>query len=91
MDELTIEEHYRFEGVSDPEDMPAVSAMERHDGTRGIIADAFGVYTDPNLRSPRILTREIVLGYLESKKVDQMRENNVFLLVHGDHMITIVQ
>src|SRR5574340_298869 len=48
-DELTIVEHYRFEGASDPEDMSVVYAIERQDGTRGIIADAFGVYANPEL------------------------------------------
>jgi len=48
-DELSIVEHYRFEGASDPEDMSVVYAIESHDGTRGIIADAFGVYANPEL------------------------------------------
>ncbi|WHZ24604.1 MAG: hypothetical protein OJF47_003716 [Nitrospira sp.] len=48
-DELTILEHYRFEGASDPEDMAVVYAIESQDGTRGIIADAFGVYANPQL------------------------------------------
>ncbi len=48
-DELTIVEHYRFEGASDPEDMSVVYAIESQDGTRGIIADAFGVYASPDL------------------------------------------
>ena len=48
-DELTIVEHYRFEGASDPEDMSVVYAIESRDGTRGIIADAFGVYANPDL------------------------------------------
>ena len=48
-DELTIVEHYRFEGASDPEDMSVVYAIESRDGTRGIIADAFGPYANPDL------------------------------------------
>ena len=48
-DELTIVEHYRFEGASDPEDMSVVYAIESSDGTRGIIADAFGAYASPEL------------------------------------------
>lgn len=46
---LTIMEHYRFEGASDPDDMSVVYAIESEDGTRGIIADAFGVYANPEL------------------------------------------
>jgi len=48
-DELTIVEHYRFEGASDPEDMSVVYAIESSDGTRGFIADAFGAYASPEL------------------------------------------
>lgn len=48
-DELTIVEHHRFEGVSDPEDMSVLYAIETTDGTKGIIADAFGTYANPEL------------------------------------------
>ena len=48
-EELTIVEHYRFEGASDPDDMSVVYALESDDGTQGIIADAFGVYANPQL------------------------------------------
>jgi PAS domain S-box-containing protein len=47
--ELTIREYYRFEGVSDPDDMSIVYAIEGADGTRGTLVDAFGVYADPEL------------------------------------------
>ena len=40
-------EIYRFEGVSDPDDMAIVYAIESRDGTRGTLVDAFGVYSDP--------------------------------------------
>lgn len=48
-EELTIVEHHRFEGASDPEDMAVVYAMESRDGTRGVLVDAFGVYANPDL------------------------------------------
>ena len=48
-EELTIVEHYRFEGTSDPDEMSVVYAVESDDGTKGIIADAFGVYANPEL------------------------------------------
>jgi len=50
-EDLTIVEYYRFEGVSDPDDMSIVYAIESTDGTQGIIADAFGVYANPQLGS----------------------------------------
>ena len=48
-DELTIVEHHRFEGVSDPSDMSVLYVIEANDGTRGTIADAFGPQADPEL------------------------------------------
>jgi hypothetical protein len=47
--DLTIVEHHRFEGVSDPDDMSVIYAIEAKDGTRGTIADAFGTYANPDL------------------------------------------
>ena len=48
-DELTIVEHYRFEGASDPDDMSVIYAIESDDGLKGVIADAFGLYANPDL------------------------------------------
>jgi len=48
-EELTIVEHHRFEGASDPDDMSVVYAVESRDGVRGVVVDAFGVYADPKL------------------------------------------
>lgn len=46
-DELVIREHHRFEGVSDPDDMAIVYAIESGSGIRGTLVDAFGVYASP--------------------------------------------
>jgi hypothetical protein len=48
-DELTIVEHHRFEGASDPDDLSVLYAIEANDGTRGTVADAFGPYANPDL------------------------------------------
>ena len=45
--DLTINEVYRFEGISDPDDMEVVYAISSASGVRGTLADAFGVYSDP--------------------------------------------
>ncbi len=45
--DLTIRGYYRFEGVSDPDDMAIVYAIETRTGVRGVLVDAFGVYADP--------------------------------------------
>jgi hypothetical protein len=48
-EDLAIVEHYRFEEASDPDDMSIVYALKSNDGTRGTIADAYGVYANPQL------------------------------------------
>jgi hypothetical protein len=45
--DLKIRGYYRFEGVSDPDDMAIVYAIETTSGVRGVLIDAFGVYADP--------------------------------------------
>ena len=47
--ELIIREFQRFEGVSDPDDMAIVYAIESADGTRGSLVDAFGTYASPTV------------------------------------------
>lgn len=37
---------YRFEGVSDPDDMSILYAIETCDGTKGTLTDAYGMYSD---------------------------------------------
>ena len=44
-----ISEYHRFEGVSDPDDMAIVYAIETAGGVRGTLTDAFGVYADPRV------------------------------------------
>jgi len=44
--EVTIREHWRLEGASDPDDMAIVYAIESLNGVRGSLVDAFGVYAD---------------------------------------------
>jgi hypothetical protein len=48
-EELTIVEHHRFEGASNPDDMSVVYVIEATDGTRGTVTDAFGTYANPDL------------------------------------------
>jgi hypothetical protein len=46
-DELTIVEHHRFEGLSDPDDLSVCYGLQARDGTLGILVDAYGTYADP--------------------------------------------
>jgi len=45
--QVSVPEYYRFEGVSDPDDMSILWAVETRSGVRGTLVDAFGVYSDP--------------------------------------------
>ena len=45
--DLVIREFHRFEGISDPDDMAIVYAIESKSGVRGTFTDAFGVDADP--------------------------------------------
>jgi hypothetical protein len=47
--DLTIVEHHRFEGASDPEELAVVYGIQAKDGTRGTLVDAYGVYANPDL------------------------------------------
>ena len=45
--DFEIAEVYRFEGISDPADESVVFAIESKTGLRGILVNAFGVYSEP--------------------------------------------
>lgn len=45
-EELTIIKVYRFEGVSNPDDMSVLYEIESTSGVKGFYADAFGIYAD---------------------------------------------
>jgi hypothetical protein len=48
-EELIIRDFQRFEGISDPDDLSIVYAIESRDGTKGTLVDAFGVYASPTI------------------------------------------
>jgi len=50
-EELTIVEHHRFEGTSDPDDESIIYAIQCTDGTQGTLVDAFGIYANPELET----------------------------------------
>jgi hypothetical protein len=45
--DVVIRAFHRFEGVSDPDDMSIVYAIESSSGVRGTLVDAFGTYSNP--------------------------------------------
>ena len=44
--EFDISEFYRFEGNTDPGDEMVVYAIESKDGLKGVLVNAFGVYSN---------------------------------------------
>jgi len=45
--DFEITEFYRFEGNSDPGDEAVVYAIESRNGLKGVLVNAFGVYSEP--------------------------------------------
>lgn len=47
--EVTIVNFYRFEGISDPNDMSILYVIETKDGLKGTLVDAYGTYSSPEV------------------------------------------
>lgn len=47
--EVKIIDHFRFEGISDPDDMSILYLVTATDGTKGVVVDAFGTYGNSDL------------------------------------------
>lgn len=44
--EISVVNFYRFEGISDPDDMSIIYAIKTSDGQKGTMIDAFGIYSN---------------------------------------------
>lgn len=47
--QLKLIKEFRFEGVSNPDDMSILYALEAEDGTKGTVVDSYGTYADTEL------------------------------------------
>jgi hypothetical protein len=45
-DEFHVDEVYRFEGATDPDDSAVLFAIRSGNGVKGILVDAYGAYAD---------------------------------------------
>lgn len=45
--EFEIVEVYRFEGQTDPSDSSIIYAIESKHGEKGVLVNAYGIYSDP--------------------------------------------
>ncbi len=48
-DEVVILDFYRFEGISNPDDMAILYVIECADGTLGTISNSYGTYADERI------------------------------------------
>ncbi len=46
-DEVVIEDFYRYEGKSDPDENAILYLMMTKDGNKGVFSSTFGIYADP--------------------------------------------
>ena len=44
--EFSIDEYYRFEGLTSPDESSVVYAISSEDGVKGVLIDAYGVYAE---------------------------------------------
>jgi hypothetical protein len=44
--EISLKSTFRYEGYSDPQDTSILYLIETHDGKKGTLIDAYGVYAD---------------------------------------------
>lgn len=49
--DINVVNFFRFEGVSDPDDMAILYVIETMDGHKGTLTDAYGTYSDPNVNN----------------------------------------
>jgi hypothetical protein len=47
--QLKLVKEFRFEGISNPDDMSILYALEAEDGTKGTVVDSYGTYADIEL------------------------------------------
>jgi hypothetical protein len=45
-EQISVVNFYRFEGLSDPDDMSIIFVIETEDGRKGTLIDAYGFYAD---------------------------------------------
>ena len=43
---FTVDEFHRFEGASNPDDNSIVYAISSNDGLKGVLVDAYGMYSE---------------------------------------------
>lgn|ERR1041385_2154619 len=65
-EDVSVKNFYRFEGISDPDDNSILYAIEAKDGTKGILVDAYGIYSDG--KTSEFMKRVEEMGKKEAEK-----------------------
>lgn len=79
-DELAIAKFYRFEGDSNPDDMSIIYSIMTCDGHKGVLIDAFGTYSNPDIDA---LIKNIYLSQESKKNSNPVHEGNkIYVLPH---------
>ena len=60
-EDFMVDEYYRFEGASDPDDSSIVYAISSKTGVKGTLVDAYGMYSD-NLNEQMIEKLRVIEG-----------------------------
>ena len=58
-DQVKVPNFFRFEGISDPDDMSILYEIETDDGCKGTLTDAYGVYADSRVSKFMLDVEEI--------------------------------
>ncbi len=48
-EQIKVTNFFRFEGISDPDDMSILYVIETDDGTKGTLIDSYGTYSDHDI------------------------------------------
>ena len=74
-DEVSVPNYFRFEGVSDPDDMSILYEIETFDGCKGTLIDAYGVYADSRVGKFMTEVQEIYKKAPHGRKMTTDRES----------------
>jgi hypothetical protein len=67
--QVRIPNFYRFEGSTDPADSSILYAIETDDGARGLLSDAYGPYSDPEVSKFIAEVQEINKKTVKGQKI----------------------
>lgn len=58
-EDVHIQNYYRFEGESNPDDMAILYDIQTSDGTKGTLVDAYGPYADASISAFLVQVEDI--------------------------------